>query len=862
MAANNCGSIIAKKYNLDQADADELVAEISQRAKSFREGDVRVTIKQLTKIMTAEQKFFAKQKKLAAKKNILKERSINFLTDTMGKLTPKSNLQKIFKAMNIRDEGWLDANLKAFIAGSTHERFAGLDSIFGRQLAKFKQNYNGVFRHVLKARGMRSKQLYSWLNDEQNVNDIILELFGPNGEGFSLENPTMKSGNETAFEFARVYVQAKRGLVDEANAEGAAIGWLEDHVTSQYHNPVEVRKVDRETWVREMLDDYVNHDRTFGEGVTDEKKLEFMRGVYDNILDGKRRVKDDSPIMKSTQALATRMAQHRKLHFKSSDRWIAYQKQYGHGDLKTALINGLKNLSDEVVLIQRLGTNPDLMMDKLIERAKKIHARVPGAKFDEAGIRSRYMQVTGEAYHIDSSHAAAPTVARISHNIRTINNMSSLGGATIASISDLASVIQTAAYNGMNIFESIHNHFGNVMRQYSQDELNEVLSYLGEGFDEMIGGFHARFSSDDYVAGRLSDMQDTFFRLNFLQQWTTGHRNAFTLMLSKHIAKNINRSYDNLDPNLQRSLRQYGIEEKDWDIIGAAGTKKFKGPQGDMREYATPDLIDELAAATSDAAEKAEIKDLALRMRVYFAEEARNAVPEPGANQRAFQQWGTKRGSGFREALDLFWQFRSFGLTYVMKMFPRYQQMGKGFTMANMVGMTMLGYTALSIKDILYGKKPRPIDPSDPAFLKTAAAALAYSGTGGVFADFILNDFGRYGVSFASVAGGKTVSIADDIARFGSKLMSGDDAASQGFNTLLRNTPYANLFWARTALNYSFLYNIQEAFNPGYLRRMENRIRREQGQEFIRQPIDMRPTTSPIRRATWPAFKPVQDVMR
>ena len=151
MAANNCGSIIAKKYNLDQADA----------AKSFREGDVRVTIKQLTKIMTAEQKFFAKQKKLAAKKNILKERSINFLTDTMGKLTPKSNLQKIFKAMNIRDEGWLDANLKAFIAGSTHERFAGLDSIFGRQLAKFKQNYNGVFRHVLKVRGMRSKQLYS-----------------------------------------------------------------------------------------------------------------------------------------------------------------------------------------------------------------------------------------------------------------------------------------------------------------------------------------------------------------------------------------------------------------------------------------------------------------------------------------------------------------------------------------------------------------------------------------------------------------------------------------------------------------------------------------------------------------------------
>jgi len=860
MAVNNCGSLIAKKYNLDQADADELVAEISQRAKSFRDGDVRVTIKQLTKVMTAEQKFFAKQKKLAAKKNVLKERSINFLTDTMGKLTPKSNLQKLFKKMNIRDEGWLDANLKAFVAGSTHERFGGLDSIAGRQLAKFKQNYNGVFRHVMKARGMRSKQFYTWLNDEQNINDIILELFGPNGEGFSLENPTMKSGNETAFEFARGYVQAKRSLVDEANGEGAAIGWLEDHVTSQYHNPVEVRKVDKNVWVQEMLDDYVNHERTFGAGVSNEKKIAFMNAVYDNILDGKRRVKDDSPIMKSTQALATRMAQHRKLHFKTSDRWIAYQKQYGHGDLKTALINGLKNLSDEVVLIERLGTNPDLMMEKLIQRAKKVHSHA-NAKFDEAGIRTRYMQVTGESYHIDSSYAYAPSVAKISHNIRTWNNMTSLGGATIASISDLASVIQTAAYNGMNIFESIHNHFGNVMRRYSQEELNEVLSYLGEGFDEIIGGFQARFSSDDYVAGRLSNMQDTFFRLNFLQQWTIAHRNGFTLMLSKHIGKNLRKSYDNLDDDLRRSLKQYGILGDDWAKIQQAGVKEFN-TRGEIRKYATPDLIDDLASQAASQTEKDELKDLALRMRVYFAEEARVAVPEPGANQRAFMQMGYKRGSGIREALDLFFQFRSFGLTYVMKMFPRYQQMGKGFTMANMVAMTMLGYTALSIKDIIQGKKPRPVDPSDPAFLKTAAAALVYSGTGGIFADFILNDFGKYGQSFASVAGGKTVSIADDLFSFGSKLMKGDDAASQGFNTLLRNTPYANLFWARTALNYSFLYNIQEAFNPGYLRRMENRIRRDQGQEFIREPINMRPTTSPIRRATWPAFQPIQDVMR
>ena len=182
--------------------------------------------------------------------------------------------------------------------------------------------------------------------------------------------------------------------------------------------------------------------------------------------------------------------------------------------------------------------------------------------------------------------------------------------------------------------------------------------------------------------------------------------------------------------------------------------------------------------------------------------------------------------------------------------------------MANMVAMTMLGYISLSIKDIIQGKKPRPVDPTDPAFIKTATAALVYSGTGGVFADFIMNDFGKYGVSVGQVIGGRTMATAQDIARAGSALVTKGDAASETFNAIIRNAPYANLFWARTALNYAFLYNIQEAFNPGYLKRMERRVQKEYGQEFIREPIDMKPTTNPLRKATWPAFEPIQDLMR
>jgi hypothetical protein len=47
-----------------------------------------------------------------------------------------------------------------------------------------------------------------------------------------------------------------------------------------------------------------------------------------------------------------------------------------------------------------------------------------------------------------------------------------------------------------------------------------------------------------------------------------------------------------------------------------------------------------------------------------------------------------------------------------------------------------------------------------------------------------------------------------------------------------------NLFYSRIVLDYLVLYQIQEALNPGYLRRMERQVEREQGQEFLLAPSE------------------------
>ena len=54
--------------------------------------------------------------------------------------------------------------------------------------------------------------------------------------------------------------------------------------------------------------------------------------------------------------------------------------------------------------------------------------------------------------------------------------------------------------------------------------------------------------------------------------------------------------------------------------------------------------------------------------------------------------------------------------------------------------------------------------------------------------------------------------------------------------TVLDNAPFANAWFARTALNYALLYHVKEWMSPGSLRRMERRMRKQQRREFFLPP--------------------------
>lgn len=232
---------------------------------------------------------------------------------------------------------------------------------------------------------------------------------------------------------------------------------------------------------------------------------------------------------------------------------------------------------------------------------------------------------------------------------------------------------------------------------------------------------------------------------------------------------------------------------------------------------------------------------MADRLQQFYADDLDSAVISPDARTLAFIRQGNRAGTPIGEALRLFWQFKSFGIAVMQRAFLReFHGYGPKFGISQLQGLGILmlgslafGYAAMSLKDLVKGKKPRPID--NP---KTWAAAMAQGGGLGIYGDFLFGEANRMGGGFLETLGGPTVSKAADAKRLFDSAKSGEDVGAEALRFAVSNTPGNNLFYARMAADYLFLWELQEALNPGYLRRIERKAEQERGQEWWLRPSE------------------------
>ena len=596
----------------------------------------------------------------------------------------------------------------------------------------------------------------------------------------------------------------------------------------------------------------------------------FLRGVYDGLVSGDHlKAPKDAPAngFKGPANIAKKISQERVLHFKDGVAWHEYNAMFGTGNLREAVLRGLDMAGQNTGIMRRLGTNPEsnlnMAMDILAEDVRKSGDPTALTNFNTARgnmIANRFAEVSG-ATRIPGSAWGA----RVSANVRAWQSLSKLGGALLSSFTDLPVAASEMRYQGKSFLGSLGEMTAGLVKGRGSLEQREILSSFGVYGDAMRGEIMRRFSADDSVGGKMSRGMSLFFKLNGLSWWTDANKASAGLMMAHNLAQNKGRGWGSMDEGLRRTLGLYDLDSGKWDLLRGMDTRMADG-----RDYLTTDGIpgipDERIGAyltdqgrkVSDASIRETREGLERSLRAYVNDRVSYAVLEPDARTRSIMNQGTRPGTVMGELNRFMTQFKSFPAAYMQKTMGR-ELYGRGYAptppgegyrgskdliaalrngngerlaMAQlMLWTTAFGYLSMSAKDAVKGRQPRPAD--DP---KTWIAAMTQGGGFGIMGYFMFGEVSRFGNKPLETLAGPTLGTASNVIDLWAKIRSGDDAASSALRLAQNNTPFLNLFYTRIAMDHLFLWSVQEAMNPGSLRRTEQRIQQENGQKFLVRP--------------------------
>jgi hypothetical protein len=802
--------------DLTDNEIDELLTELQARQAAIKATNTVVDNEEAA-MMAAES--LANDMKLAA---VIEK--VNAARNATIKLQAVDRIARNFS--NNMAEG-----IEAMLVGVNKVRTGSRVSAMARQEA-LQGKYLGGFTGDIEKAGL-AKILASGEMDR----DIARALW-------SIDNPRAGKfeGPDEAKAAAEIIRKWQEVARMDANGAGAWIRSIDGYITRQSHDSEKIRAAGFEAWKAD-IGPRLDWNRIAAErpGLNQEK---FLRDVYQGVASGYHlKTQQTSPTgFVGPANLAKKMSQERVLHFKDADAWHEYNASYGVGNVREAVMRSLQKASQDTGLLRTLGTNPESMLKSVVDTlAGKIDDPAKLREFE--GQRTR-LEMFMKSVDGTMNVPVDATLARVSANVRGWQNMAKMGGALASQFSDIAFYASEMRYQGRGMLGSMAEAIGGMFRGRASKEQREVLASVGVFHDSMIGAI-TRDVAGDHTGGTMTRMQQTFFKLNGMTWWSNKVRESAGLSMSNYLATLKPKAWADLG-DMQRVFTLFGIDEGRWNLIRQAELKAADG-----NDYLTPDAVRTLDLSKfegkNDRAKEKAREELAEQLQMYLTDRINFASLRPDDKTRAYVLRGTQPGTVEGELLRHVAQFKSFSAAAIQKALGReiygygsdnvLQALKNGngemVGLANLIVMTtVFGYGSMVAKDLIKGRTPR--DPEDP---KTWVAAMVQGGGFGIYGDFLFGEMrNRMGGGVLATAAGPTLGTIDDLADLWGRVRNGDDSAAAAFKLAVNNTPYMNLFYTRAALDYLVLYQIQEALNPGAVRRMEQRVERENGQEFLLSP--------------------------
>lgn len=645
-------------------------------------------------------------------------------------------------------------------------------------------------------------------------------------ELWRLREPALPaSGNRHAAEAAKIFGKYQEALRQQLNDAGAWIGKQDHYITRQSHDMLKVRGDGTDAaysaWreaILPALDPITFRD-------TDNPE-QFLRNVWNNLSSGVHTTSTSTTLagFSGPGSLAKKVSQERVLQFRDADAWFDYNARFGRGAVADSIITSLDKGARDIALMRQFGTNPQAMLDGWIDRLRTAARDRSDFQATEA-LGSTF---PGRVLQVLDGRAAIPgsaSLAQAGATIRAVQQLSKLGGVVLSSLPDLAVNAAMLRHNGIPLFQAYAREMTALIPK--GPETQQVARALGHGIDMLLGDVAARLGADETLSGRIARATNTFYKWNGLAYWTDSMKRTSGLMLASNLADNAGRAFGDLHPRLIATLRRYGIEEAEWDAIRIAPQRTADGTA-----YLLPESVATNVASAAD--------EPARKLAAYYADQVREGMTETTAGVRAMVSLGTAPGTVAGELVRLLAQFKTFTTTYMTRSLGREFRrdgMDAGGIAHLIAATTALGYLSMTLKELAKGRNPREPDDAK-TYGKLVAAAFVQGGGLGIYGDFLFGEANRFGGGIIASLAGPTAATVEELTKLLGAARGEGNFTAQAIRLGVGHTPFVNLFYARAALDYTVVYRLQEWANPGYLRRMERRVKRDNDQTFWLRPTE------------------------
>ena len=604
---------------------------------------------------------------------------------------------------------------------------------------------------------------------------------------------------------------------------------------------------------KDFIMQYLDGDRTFGN--TDNIDS-FLMNSYNSLVGNKIQVADGASGVFGSNSVTKGISNKRVLHFKSAKDWYAYNEKFGTGSLKETYYSGLMTAGRNIGMLDTLGTKPKENFEKI---RVAISNRMLANKRSTESLSSyrqfeKFMNVVdGTVYTFDGG-AGGFAVAKYSAIARAIGNVAKLGGAVISAAADIGIYGSEMKYQGRSFLGGMGEAMGGIARIKNTKKRLEIVRGSGFIADGTIYDTSGRFQVGDNLNKGWTQIQRTFFKYNLLSWWTNTLKENSMLGMSNYYANQKGLSFDQLNKPLQSFFGLYNIDATKWDIIRRTAMSKAE----DGTEFINISSLDQLDVNGKPIVSDAEIKKITgmndlspqeiqmERQKFKFSvsgmllDRSIYAVIEPDARTKGTMTQGTLAGTGMGEAIRFVGQFKAFPMAIGNKVLGREiaflrkgpnQDIGRGIKgLASIVVVSaFMGYLSMTAKDLLKGKKPR-----DPNNIKTIMAAFLQGGGLGIYGDVLFKEQRDAGSVAAGLIGPAPTTVIDlGLALKYALSGEGGKAGKAAYRTVSSNIPFLNLFYIKTIFDYMIGFQIMETMNPGVLKRVEKRMKKDYNQEYL-----------------------------